>query len=122
RVRRFRCRQCGAIVTAAPRAVVSGALYGAVAIGLALSLWAHALVSGAAVRQRVSPWRPGCELEHGWRSLARWARNATRWWGLVAHAGPPRDVARHVTSQLAARAVALSGPIEALACAAVLGR
>jgi hypothetical protein len=118
KLRRYRCRQCEAIVTSAPRGLLRHLLYGAVAVALALALWAHAKHPGARVRARVSPWRPGSERWHGWRSLGRWARSASRLWrGLHLTAAAAREQALSVVTQLAARAPDLSGLVPALACA-----
>jgi hypothetical protein len=122
-LRRFRCRHCGAIVTSVPRGLLRYVLYGAVAIALALGLWAHTRHCGARVRARVSPWRPGTERWHGWRSLRRWARSATRLWPalLVVPVGA-RQQALSIVTQLAGRAAEASGAVVALACAGAVMR
>ena len=117
KLRRYRCRRCGAIVTCAPRGLLRQVVYGAVAIALALALWAHVRQSGRQVRARVSPWRGGSEHWHGWRSLRRWARSAGRLWpGLEVALGSARERALAAVTQLAARAAAPSGSVPALCC------
>jgi hypothetical protein len=123
RLRRYRCRHCGVIVTSAPAGLLRYVLYGAVAIALALGLWAHARQSGVRVRARVSPWKAGTERWHGWRSLRRWARSAARLWpGLQVAAVEARQQALLVVTQLAARAAEASGAIVVLACSGALMR
>lgn len=111
-VRRYRCRNCGAIVMSMPRGVLRRALYGAVAVGMALALWAQG-ESSAGVRRQVSPWHSsGSERFHGWRSLRRWAaRAAELWCGLRLDAARPLGRARQLVSQLAARAVSAAGNV-----------
>jgi hypothetical protein len=123
-LRRYRCRHCGVIVTSAPAGLLRYVLYGAVAIALALGLWAHARQSGVKVRARVSPWRAGTERWHGWRSLWRWARSAAArlWPGLQVAAVEARQQALLVVTQLAARAAEASGAIVVLACSGALMR
>lgn len=117
RLRRYRCRHCGAIVTSAPAGLLRQVLYGAVAIALALGLWAHGRQPGARVRAVVSPWRAGAERWHGWRSLRRWARSAVRLWpGLQVASVGAREQAASIVSQLAARAAEAGGAVVALAC------
>jgi len=117
KLRRFRCRGCGAIVTSVPRGLLRGFIYGAAAIALALALWAFERRSGVCVRTRVSPWPPGSECWHGWRSLRRWTVSAERLWRwLRLGPDPPRDRALAVVTQLAARAPHAAGPVTGLAC------
>lgn len=121
RLRRYRCRHCGAIVTSAPAGLLRRVLYGAVAVALALGLWAHGQQPGVLVRARVSPLRSGAERWHGWRSLRRWARSAARLWpGLQVTPTGAREQAASVVSQLAARAAEASGAVVALACCGAL--
>lgn len=117
RLRRYRCRHCGAIVTSAPAGLLRHVLYGAVAIALALGLWAHGWQPGARVRAVVSPWRAGAERWHGWRSLRRWAQSGARLWpGLQVASVGAREQATSIVTQLAARAAEASGAVVALAC------
>lgn len=122
KLRRFRCRACEAVVVSAPRGLLRGLLYGAVAVALALALWAAESWSGARVRQETSPWpSSGSERFHGWRSLRRWASRAEQLWPeLRLPRLPPRHRARSAVSQLAARSPEPSGPIARLACSGAL--
>ncbi len=122
KLRRFRCRACEAIVVSAPRGVLRNLLYGAVAVALALSLWAAEDWSGERVQQVVSPWpSAGSERFHGWRSLGRWASGAAQLWsGLRVADLPPRQRARAAVCQLAARSPEPSGPVAHLACTGAL--
>lgn len=54
-LRRYVCRSCGAVITSAPRGVLRGMVYGAVAIALGLALWISEGLSGWRVRERVNP-------------------------------------------------------------------
>lgn len=118
RLRRYRCRGCGSVITAAPRGLLRGFVYGAVAIALALALWAHEGLSGEHAHARVSPWSSsGSERWHGWRSLRRWALGAERLWrGLRPGGGTPRERAARVVVQLAASAVDAAGLLTVRAC------
>lgn len=122
RLRRYRCRGCGAIVTAAPRGVLRGFVYGAAAIALALALWAHEGLSGHHVRARMSPWpSTGAERWHGWRSLRRWAAGAERLWRSVRlEPDTPRRCAARAVVQLAARAIDAGGLLIVRACSGAL--
>jgi hypothetical protein len=122
RLRRYRCRECGAVVTAAPRGLLRGFLYGAVAIALALALWAHEELPGHQVRVRVSPWpSTGAERWHGWRSLRRWSSGAERIWGwLRLEPGQPRERAARAVLQLAASSIDAAGLLLARACSGAL--
>jgi hypothetical protein len=117
KLRRYRCRHREAIVTAAPSGLLRHVVYGAVAIAMALALWAHTRQSGRWVRPQVSPLRVGAERWHGWRSLCRWARTASKLWpGLRVMAASTREQALSAVTQLAARAAAPSGSVLTLAC------
>lgn len=115
RLRRYLCRGCGAVAVSAPRGLLRGVLYGALAIGMALALWVGGSAS-AAVRARISPWRSnGSERFHGWRALRRWSAQAERWWrGLVLDRKPPRERAEQIVAQLAARAPSARGDLVVL--------
>lgn len=122
-LRRYRCRQCEAIVTSAPSGLLRDVLYGAVAIALAMGLWAHVQQPGVRVRARISPWRDGTEHWHGWRSLRRWARTGARLWPGLQRAGiTARQQALSTVTQLAARAAEASGAVLTLACRGALMR
>jgi len=121
-LRRYRCRGCGAVIVVVPRGVLRGMLYGAVAVAMALALWAES-VAGWRVRARVRPGTTDDDYArwHGWRSLSRWADHAARWWSrLRPDAGDRRQRARSVVTQLAARAPMPTGPVLVLACAGAL--
>lgn len=121
RLRRYRCRGCGAVLTSAPRGLLRGFVYGAVAIALGLWLWAHAELPGHRVRGRVSPWPAGVERWHGWRSLRRWASSAERLWPrLRLEPGCARRRARQALVQLAAWSVDAALPEVARICAGAL--
>jgi hypothetical protein len=106
------------VITAAPRGLLRGFVYGAVAIALALALWAHEGASGEQTRAQVSPWpSSGAERWHGWRSLRRWALGAERLWSwLRLGGGTPRERAARVVVQLAASAIDAAGPLTVRAC------
>ena len=69
RVRRYRCRACGAVITVVPRGVAQGRHFGAGAIGLALHGWGLEHRSLDEVRQLVG----GLDVERrGWPAARRW--------------------------------------------------
>lgn len=120
RLRRYRCRHCGAITVAAPRGVLPWLRYGAVAIALALSLWSAEGLSGWRTRERVSPTpSAGDEPMHGWRSLRRWSRDSGRWWRWLRASAPrsARTAALQASRTLAAKAPVPSGRVWVDACA-----
>ena len=120
-LRRYRCRGCGAIVMSAPRGILRRMLYGAIAVGFALVLWAAEGMAGWRVRERVTGTRSDYVRLHGWRSLGRWARTAQHWWSwLQIGAGNARARALSVVTQLAARATTATGPLVVLACEGAL--
>jgi hypothetical protein len=122
RLRRYRCRGCGAVITAVPRGLLRGFVYGAVAIALALALWAHEGLPGHQVRARVSPWPSiGTERWHGWRSLRRWAVAAERLWRwLRLEPGTPRERAARAVAQLEASSIDAAGLRVVRACSGAL--
>jgi hypothetical protein len=77
-VRRYRCTQCGATVTVAPRGVVRRRLYGACAIGLTLALFGIQLQGVATVREAIAPTVSARDPAEGagWSTLRRWAQEA----------------------------------------------
>lgn len=123
-VRRYVCRSCRAVITSAPRGLLRGMLYGAVAIALSLALWACEGLSSWQVRECVSPWGNNSHYArwHGWRTVTRWARDVQRYWrGLrMDPAGGARDRARSAVTQLAGRAASAGGPVVELACEGAL--
>lgn len=116
-VRRYRCLRCAAVLVVVPRGVLPRLRYGAVAIALALALWAVERLPAPAVRAKVSPFRYlGHDARRGWRSLSRWARGSP--WS-VATTGAPRERAVRVVQHLAGHALE-PGPLTTLACAGAL--
>lgn len=74
-LRRYRCVECGAVVTVVPRGVARRRHYGHAAIAMALALWALLGETAATVRTRVCAFR--VTLCGGdWPTLRRWARAA----------------------------------------------
>lgn len=110
------------MVTAVPRGLLRGFVYGAVAIALALTLWAHEGLPGHQVRARVSPWpSTGTERWHGWRSLRRWSAGADRLWRwLRLDLGMPRERAARAAVQLAASSIDATGLLVFRACSGAL--
>lgn len=119
-LRRYRCRDCGAVVVSAPQGVLKGKLYGAMAVAIALSLWSGERIAGWRIRRRVRPSaREDDEYTkwHGWRSLSRWATRAQEWWStLRPTAGTALERASSVVTQLAGHAARASGTLLELAC------
>jgi len=75
-VRKYECQVCGVVMTVVPRGVLPGRQYSGSAIALALWLYLLDALSGVAVRERVSPWRPtGRSARRGWAQLYRWVRD-----------------------------------------------
>ena len=109
RIRRYHCTGCARTCRVVPRGVVPGLYYSALALGLALALWAVERTPSPTVRQRISPHRQvGAEAGRGWRSLARWTRavaaGALLQLGRLALTGPPRVQAATIASALAGHA------------------
>lgn len=74
-LRRFECQRCDAVITVGPRGLVPGRHYSAMAIGLALWLWAVYRRTDPAVRKRTSPVEDeGLSRPERWTTLRRWAR------------------------------------------------
>lgn len=69
RVRRYRCRACGGVVTVLPRGAVAGRHFGAGAIGLALHGWALDKRPLNAVRELLGGRN---EEQRGWPAARRW--------------------------------------------------
>jgi hypothetical protein len=74
--RRYRCVQCGAVITVVPRGVAPRRHYGHAAIAMALTLWAIVREPVAAVRHRVCDRRITAEAMTRWAALERWAHAA----------------------------------------------
>jgi hypothetical protein len=70
-VRRFRCRNCGAVPTLVPRQVVARRHFSAGAIALALYLYGKLALAADEVAQRIGLWGRGPSAV---RTLRRWMR------------------------------------------------
>jgi hypothetical protein len=78
KLRRYRCRECRAILVVGPRGLVLRRVYGAGAIALAFAAYGHGATS-VAVRARTSPWRVvGGSAADRWPTLVRWIEAARR--------------------------------------------
>jgi len=118
KVRRYLCKRCPSVIVVAPRGLLPRLRYGAVAVALALGLWAAEVLTAAEVRKVVSPFAiVGHEARRSWRSLRRWARLPP--WPFEPRAGPLRDRARELVQHLAGHASA-AGPLTLLACQGAL--
>ena len=123
--RRYRCLDCRAVIEVLPRGVLRRRLYSAVAVALALALWAVEQHPAAEVRRRVSPWSRVGPAVRGWMSLRRWAK-AVRAGELfpavrAALAGASlREVAARAATTLAAFALSSADTLS-LTTRAVLG-
>ena len=126
-VRRFLCRDCGAVITVVPREVAPGRLYAAGAIALALVLFG---VAGLPAEQILERLRPTSERGHDrrrWRVLDRWLssiREGRLFPRLPAappsEATPLRRMSAFYARQLAARSRRLEAEFEALAMDGVM--
>ncbi|MCP5040614.1 MAG: hypothetical protein GY944_06260 [bacterium] len=113
-VRRYQCQRCSAVIIVAPRGVLPRLRYGAVAVALALAMWAD--TPSRRVREVVSPWRiVGDEARRSWRALIRWARGSP--W--IDAPGSGRACAARITQHLAGHACG-AGSLIVLACAGAL--
>jgi len=110
------------VVTVAPRGVLHRMLYSSLSVAVALVLWGADGLATWKVRRRASPHCGApSEREHGWRSVARWARRADRWWRwLRLEPGGGQRRARHIVQQLAGRAVSQMASLLLLACEGAL--
>jgi hypothetical protein len=76
-VRRYACQRCRAVVTVGPRGVLPRRRYTAMAIALALWLWAVWQRVDAAVREATCPIvETGVSRPERWTTLRRWGRAA----------------------------------------------
>lgn len=118
-VRRYRCLRCSAVMMVCPRGVLPRLRYGAVAIALALGLWAVEGQSSSVVRSQVSPFAVlGHDARRGWRSLARWARGSP--WAVQQLAlSTSKEMAARTVQHLAGHASGTGSLVE-LACAGAL--
>lgn len=85
-LRRYRCRRCTAVLMVGPTGMLARRRYTALAIVIALWLWAVEHWTDRQTRARVSPWPRGgmCRPER-WTTLRRWAAAARdgRLWSWV---------------------------------------
>jgi len=103
-LRRYLCRSCGATLTVGPRGLLTGRLFSAAAVALALCLWGLEKLRQAQVYAQVNCWRrPQEQAAHPWRQLGRWAR------GIVQRRlfrdllpGPPPPAPQEVAARAAA--------------------
>jgi hypothetical protein len=111
-LRRYRCRECKAVLVVGPRGLLPRRSYGAGAVALAFAAYGHG-ATGREVRARTSPSRRvgGAAVER-WLTLVRWLDAARRGelfsvTGLGEH--DRRSVAKQVVLVLAARGGRLLG-------------
>jgi hypothetical protein len=112
-VRRYVCRDCGAVVAVGPAVLLPGRHFSGPAIALALGLFGLGGLSAAEVRELVSPWmRVGATAARTWASLRRWARavREARLFDFVRPC-PPSFTLRQVAAR-AAQTLAASAPVE----------
>jgi hypothetical protein len=78
-LRRYRCRDCGAVMRVGPSGVVAHRRYSAPTILFALALWCIAKRPPEEVRDVVSPdvHRGATSAGQRWTTLLRWARTLT---------------------------------------------
>jgi len=84
RVRRYRCRVCGAMMTVVPLGVAARRHFGAGTLGLAVSLFGHGC-QARRIRERLGGL--GAPEVHGWVTLRRWTAALVRG-SLLARLGP----------------------------------
>lgn len=106
--RRFRCRDCGAVMVVTPTHVLRYRLFSSVAIAWALALHGVEKLPASGVRAAINPWRVvGATAARGWQSLGNWA-NAVKTSALLpvgrALAGTVRQVATTASWMLSGRA------------------
>jgi hypothetical protein len=76
-VRRYACQRCRAVITVGPRGLLPRRRYTAMAITLALWLWAVRQLTDAAVRNTTCPVaETGVSRPERWTTLRRWGRAA----------------------------------------------
>jgi hypothetical protein len=107
--RRYKCTACGKVVTVGPSEALTGRLYTASAIALALALYGLQRLASAAVRALVSPMRVvGASSMARWPMLKRWCR-VVGTPGLFSRvrrvSGTARSVAAEAAASVAAHAV-----------------
>jgi hypothetical protein len=84
RVRRYRCRACGAVVTVVPLGVAVRRHFGAGTLGLAIALWGQGC-QARQLRDRLGGL--GAPEVHGWVTLRRWTAALVRG-ALLPRLGP----------------------------------
>ncbi len=73
RSRRFRCTQCGALLTVVPCETLTKRLYSGPAIALALALFGLWLLPPKVIRSQLSPWAAvGATAAASWCTVGRW--------------------------------------------------
>lgn len=114
KLRRFLCTRCRATVTVAPSETLTGRLYTASAIALALALYGLEKLAAAAVRKLVSPMRVvGATSAAQWLTLRRWCRDVATermFRGVRRVPGTSREVAAAAASSLSAHALPMPEP------------
>jgi hypothetical protein len=108
RVRRYRCRRCGAVMTVGPTEMLRHRLFSLPAIAWALCLYGPQCVSSREVRRQISPWQKiGAAAERSWQTLRRWLRAAAAGrlfpFPLTVR-GAPRELAERASRALMAKA------------------
>lgn len=100
-LRRYRCLDCGHVMTIRPRFLARYFRYTTAAIALAFWIWAVASRSASAARHEVSPWPlRGSSEAHRWRSLGRWLRRLDDLLGLPEDLGERGRALAHRAAQL----------------------
>ena len=112
RVRRYKCKRCGATVTVAPRGVVRRRLYAARTIGLALALFGLQHESAYAVREAIAPTASACDPAEGarWSTLRRWAHEAKTGTLIVEGRACPATFTLRQAAERAATTLSALGP------------
>ena len=110
-VRRYRCTNCKALCTVAPRELLTQRLYSASAIGWALALFGVLGQAAAVVREKVSPLAIWGTSARRWPTLQRWvaAIRGRRLWRCVRPT-PPSWTVRQLAERAATTLAALALP------------
>lgn len=72
-LRRYVCRNCGAVILVGPKVIRPRHLFLLSSIALALALWSVEKLSASEVRRRVNPYTIVGPTVFGWLMLRRWA-------------------------------------------------
>lgn len=103
-VRRYRCRDCGVVITVMPRGMRPRLRYRVVSIVPGLALWTRDGLSSAAVRAEICPTRSVAhEASRCWSSLKRWLDVAASWVGRRLVGSGRRERVEDLLQQLASR-------------------